>query len=170
MDALQIFHPERMADRILGMGDVVSLVERAQEQFNEEDERKLKKKIYKNEFNFNDFVEQIGQIKKMGSMKDLMGMIPGMDKMMRGVEISDDIFKQTEVIISSMTPAEREHPEIINPSRKARIAAGSGTTLQDVNRLLKQFDDMRKVMKMAAGAGNKRMPMRGMPMMPHRRR
>ena len=170
MDALQIFHPERMADRILGMGDVVSLVERAQEQFNEEDERKLKKKIYKNEFNFNDFVEQIGQIKKMGSMKDLMGMIPGMDKMMRGVEISDDIFKQTEVIISSMTPAEREHPEIINPSRKARIAAGSGTTLQDVNRLLKQFEDMRKVMKMAAGAGNKRMPRRGMPMMPRRRR
>ena len=106
----------------------------------------------------------------MGSMKDLMGMIPGMDKMMRGVEISDDIFKQTEVIISSMTPAEREHPEIINPSRKARIAAGSGTTLQDVNRLLKQFEDMRKVMKMAAGAGNKRMPMRGMPMMPRRRR
>jgi signal recognition particle subunit SRP54 len=158
-----------MADRILGMGDVVSLVERAQEQFSEEEERRLKKKIYRNEFNFNDFIEQIGQIKKMGSMKELMGMIPGMDKALRGVDISDDVFKQTEAIIGSMTPAEREHPEIINPSRKARIAAGSGTTLQDVNRLLKQFDDMRKVMKMAAGAGNKRMPMR-MPMMPKRRR
>jgi signal recognition particle subunit SRP54 len=169
MDALQTFHPGRMADRILGMGDVVSLVERAQEQFSEEEERKLKKKIYTNEFNFNDFLEQIGQIKKMGSMRDLMGMIPGMDKALRGVEINDDVFKHVEVIISSMTPAEREHPEIINPSRKARIAAGSGTTLQDVNRLLKQFDDMRKVMKMAAGAGNKRMPMR-MPMMPKRRR
>ncbi|MBO7197526.1 MAG: signal recognition particle protein [Tidjanibacter sp.] len=163
MDALQTFHPERMADRILGMGDVVSLVERAQQQFTEEDERKLKKKIYTNEFNFNDFIEQIGQIKKMGSMKDLMGMIPGMDRALKGVDISDDVFKQVEVIIGSMTPAEREHPEIINPSRKARIAAGSGTTLQDVNRLLKQFEDMRKVMKMAAGAGNKKMPMmRGM--------
>jgi signal recognition particle subunit SRP54 len=169
MEALDVFHPERMADRILGMGDVVSLVERAQEQFSEEEERRLKKKIYRNEFNFNDFIEQIGQIKKMGSMKELMGMIPGMDKALRGVDISDDVFKQTEAIIGSMTPAEREHPEIINPSRKARIAAGSGTTLQDVNRLLKQFDDMRKVMKMAAGAGNKRMPMR-MPMMPKRRR
>ncbi len=165
MEALDVFHPERMADRILGMGDVVSLVERAQEQFSEEEERRLKKKIYRNEFNFNDFIEQIGQIKKMGSMKELMGMIPGMDKALRGVDISDDVFKQTEAIIGSMTPAEREHPEIINPSRKARIAAGSGTTLQDVNRLLKQFDDMRKVMKMAAGAGNKRMPM-----MPKRRR
>ena len=139
MDALQTFHPERMADRILGMGDVVSLVERAQEQFSEEEERKLKKKIYTNEFNFNDFLEQIGQIKKMGSMRDLMGMIPGMDKALRGVEINDDVFKHVEVIIGSMTPAEREHPEIINPSRKARIAAGSGKTLQDVNRLLKQF-------------------------------
>ena len=170
MDSLQVFHPERMADRILGMGDVVSLVERAQEQFSEEQERKLKKKIYTDNFNFNDFIEQISQIKKMGSMKELMGMIPGMDKMLRNVDISDDIFKQTEVIIGSMTPAEREHPEIINPSRKARIAAGSGTQLADVNRLLKQFEDMRKVMKMAAGAGNKRMPMRGMPMMPRGRR
>lgn len=167
MDSLQVFHPERMADRILGMGDVVSLVERAQEQFSEEEERKLKKKIYKNEFNFNDFLEQIGQVKKMGSMKDIMGMIPGMDKALRGVEISDDIFKQTEVIIGSMTPAEREHPEIINPSRKARIAAGSGTSLVAVNKLLKQFEDMRKMMKMAAGAGNKKM-MRGMPQMRRR--
>lgn len=170
LEALDVFHPERMADRILGMGDVVSLVERAQEQFSEEQERKLKKKIYTDNFNFNDFIEQISQIKKMGSMKELMGMIPGMDKMLRNVDISDDIFKQTEVIIGSMTPAEREHPEIINPSRKARIAAGSGTQLADVNRLLKQFEDMRKVMKMAAGAGNKRMPMRGMPMMPRGRR
>ncbi|MBQ8335051.1 MAG: signal recognition particle protein, partial [Tidjanibacter sp.] len=120
MDSLQVFHPERMADRILGMGDVVSLVERAQEQFSEEQERKLKKKIYTDNFNFNDFIEQISQIKKMGSMKELMGMIPGMDKVLRNVDISDDIFKQTEVIIGSMTPAEREHPEIINPSRKAR--------------------------------------------------
>lgn len=168
MDALQIFHPERMADRILGMGDVVSLVERAQEQFSEEEERKLKKKLYKNEFNFNDFLEQIGQVKKMGSMKDLMGMIPGMDKALRGVDISDDIFKQIEVIIGSMTPAEREHPEIINPSRKARIAAGSGTSLVAVNKLLKQFEDMRKMMKMAAGAGNKKMMMRGMPQMRRR--
>ncbi len=171
MDALDVFHPERMADRILGMGDVVSLVEKVQNQYDEAEERRLKKKIYNNEFNFNDFIEQIGQIKKMGSMKDLMGMIPGMDKALRGVEISDDVFKQTEAIIGSMTPAEREHPEIINPSRKNRIAAGSGTTLQDVNRLLKQFEDMRKVMRMAAGAGNKRMPMMGrMPMMPRRKR
>ncbi|MBO5758867.1 MAG: signal recognition particle protein [Rikenellaceae bacterium] len=170
MDSLQVFHPERMADRILGMGDVVSLVERAQEQFSEEQERKLKKKIYTDNFNFNDFIEQIGQIKKMGSVKELMGMIPGMDKVMKNVDVSDDVFKQTEVIIGSMTPAEREHPEIINPSRKARIAAGSGTQLADVNRLLKQFEDMRKMMKMVASAGNKRMPMRGMPMMPRGRR
>lgn len=169
MDALQIFHPERMADRILGMGDVVSLVERAQEQFSEEEERKLKKKIYKNQFNFNDFLEQIGQVKKMGSMKDIMGMIPGMDKALKGVEVSDDVFRQTEVIIGSMTPAERENPEIINPSRKARIASGSGTTIVEVNKLLKQFDDMRKVMKMAAGKGNMHLP-KGMPTMPTMRR
>jgi len=169
MDALQVFHPERMADRILGMGDVVSLVERAQEQFSEEEERRLKKKIYKNQFNFNDFLEQISQVKKMGSVKDLMGMIPGMDKALKNVDISDDVFKQTEVIIGSMTPAERENPEIINPSRKARIAAGSGTTLADVNKLLKQFEDMRKVMKMAAGGGNRAMMRGGMPMMPRRR-
>ncbi|MDY3979122.1 MAG: signal recognition particle protein [Tidjanibacter sp.] len=169
MDALQVFHPERMADRILGMGDVVSLVERAQEQFSEEEERKLKKKIYKNQFNFNDFLEQIGQVKKMGSMKDIMGMIPGMDKALKGVDVSDDVFRQTEVIIGSMTPAERENPEIINPSRKARIASGSGTTIVEVNKLLKQFDDMRKVMKMAAGKGNMRLP-KGMPTMPTMRR
>ena len=150
MDALQVFHPERMADRILGMGDVVSLVERAQEQYNEEDARRLKKKIVKDQFNFNDFLEQIDQIKKMGNMKDLMGMIPGLGKAVKDIDISDDMFKQTEAIIHSMTPAEREHPEIINPSRKDRIAKGSGTTLADVNKLLKQFDQTRKMMKNVA--------------------
>ena len=150
MDALQVFHPERMADRILGMGDVVSLVERAQEQYNEEDARRLKKKIVKDQFNFNDFLEQIDQIKKMGNMKDLMGMIPGLGKAVKDIDISDDMFKQTEAIIHSMTPAEREHPEIINPSRKDRIAKGSGTTLADVNERLKQFDQTRKMMKTVA--------------------
>ena len=157
MDTLQVFHPERMADRILGMGDVVSLVERAQEQFDEEEARKLKKKIVKNQFNFNDFLAQIGQIKKMGNLKDLASMIPGMGKMLKNVDISDDVFKQTEAIIGSMTPQEREHPEIINARRRERIAKGSGTTMADVNRLLKQFEDMRKMMKMAAG-GKIRMP------------
>lgn len=161
MDALQVFHPERMADRILGMGDVVSLVERAQEQYDEEAARQLKKKIVKNRFNFDDFLAQINQIKKMGNLKDLASMIPGMGKMLKDVEIGDDVFKQTEAIIGSMTPEEREHPEIINARRRERIAKGSGTTMADVNRLMKQFDDMRKMMKMAAG-GNMRMPnMRG---------
>ena len=150
MDALQVFHPERMADRILGMGDVVSLVERAQEQYNEEDARRLKKKIVKDQFNFNDFLDQIEQIKKMGNMKDLMGMIPGLGKAVKDIDISDDMFKQTEAIIHSMTPAERENPEIINPSRKERIAKGSGTTLVEVNKLLKQFDQTRKMMKTVA--------------------
>ena len=159
MDTLQVFHPERMADRILGMGDVVSLVERAQEQYDEEEARKLKKKIVKNQFNFNDFLSQIAQIKKMGNLKDLASMIPGMGKMLKGVEFDDDVFKQTEAIIGSMTPEERERPEIINARRRERIAKGSGTTMADVNRLLKQFEDMRKMMKMAAGAGGKmRMP------------
>ncbi|MBR7182598.1 MAG: signal recognition particle protein [Alistipes sp.] len=157
MDTLQVFHPERMADRILGMGDVVSFVERAQEQFDEEEARKLKKKIVKNQFNFNDFINQIGQIKKMGNLKDLASMIPGVGKMLRDVEIGDDVFKQTEAIISSMTPEEREHPDIINARRRERIAKGSGTTMADVNRLMKQFEDMRKMMKMAAG-GKMRMP------------
>ena len=157
MDTLQVFHPERMADRILGMGDVVSLVERAQEQFDEEEARKLKKKIVKNQFNFNDFLAQIAQIKKMGNLKDLASMIPGMGKLLKNVDISDDVFKQTEAIIGSMTPQEREHPEIINARRRERIAKGSGTTMADVNRLLKQFEDMRKMMKMAAG-GKIRMP------------
>ena len=153
MDALQVFHPERRADRILGMGDVVSLVERAQEQFDEEQARKLKKKLIKDQFNFNDFREQIAQIKKMGNLKDLASMIPGMGKMLKNVDIPDDAFKQTEAIIDSMTPAEREHPEIINARRRERIAKGSGTTVADVNRLLKQFEDTRKMMKTVAGGG-----------------
>ena len=160
MDALQVFHPERMADRILGMGDVVSLVERAQEQFDEEEARKLKKKLVKNQFNFNDFISQIQQIKKMGNLKDLASMLPGMGKMLKNVDIPDDGFKQTEAIISSMTPSERKHPEIINARRRERIAKGSGTTMADVNRLMKQFDDTRKMMKAGAGGGMK------MPKMP----
>ena len=167
MDALQVFHPERMADRILGMGDVVSLVERAQEQFDEEEARRLKKKIVKNKFDFNDFIGQIQQIKKMGGLKDLASMIPGMGKALKDVEIGDDVFKQTEAIIGSMTPEEREHPEIINARRRERIAKGSGTTMADVNRLMKQFEDTRKMMKFAAG-GMGKMPK--MPNMPFRRR
>ena len=161
MDALQVFHPERMADRILGMGDVVSLVERAQEQFDEEEARKLKKKLVKNQFNFNDFIQQIQQIKKMGNLKDLASMIPGMGKMLKDVDIPDDAFKQVEAIIGSMTPYEREHPECLNARRRERIAKGSGTTMADVNRLLKQFEETRKMMKMVAGAGGKmpKMPM-----------
>ena len=162
MDALQVFHPERMADRILGMGDVVSLVERAQEQFDEEEARKLKKKLVKDQFNFNDFIAQIQQIKKMGNLKDLASMLPGMGKMLKNVDIPDDVFKQTEAIISSMTPAEREHPEIINARRRERIAKGSGTTVADVNRLMKQFDDTRKMMKAVAGGGLKMPKMPGM--------
>ena len=153
MDALQVFHPERMADRILGMGDVVSLVERAQEQFDEEEARRLKKKLIKDQFNFNDFRDQINQVKKMGNLKDLASMIPGMGKVLKDIDIPDDAFKQTEAIIDSMTPAERERPEIINPSRRERIAKGSGTTVADVNRLLKQFDQTRKMMKTVA-SGN----------------
>ena len=152
MDALQVFHPERMADRILGMGDVVSLVERAQEQFDEEEARKLKKKLIKDQFNFNDFRDQIAQIKKMGNLKDLASMIPGMGKVLRDVDIPDDAFKQTEAIIDSMTPAERENPEIINASRRERIAKGSGTSVMEVNKLLKQFDQTRKMMKMMTGS------------------
>ena len=157
MDTLQVFHPERMADRILGMGDVVSLVERAQEQYDEKEARELKKKLVKNQFNFNDFLNQINQIKKIGNLKELASMIPGMGKLLNGVEFGDDVFKQTEAIIGSMTPEERERPEIINARRRERIAKGSGTTMADVNRLLKQFEDMRKMMTMAAG-GKMRMP------------
>ncbi len=167
MDALQPFHPERMADRILGMGDVVSLVERAQEQYDEESARKLKKKIYQNQFNFNDFLDQISQIKKMGNLKDLAGMIPGMGKMMKDVDIPDNAFKSVEAIIGSMTPAEREKPEIINAKRRERIAKGSGTSIGEVNKLMKQFEDTRKMMKMVAGGGKMKMPK--MPNMPFRR-
>ena len=153
MDALQVFHPERMADRILGMGDVISLVERAQEQFDEEQARKLKKKLVKDQFNFEDFMAQIQQIKKMGNLKDLASMLPGMGKMLKNVDIPDDAFKQTEAIIQSMTPHERQHPEVINAKRRERIAKGSGTTMADVNRLMKQFEDTRKMMKAVAGGG-----------------
>lgn len=158
MDALQVFHPERMADRILGMGDIVSLVERAQEQYDETQARQLKKKIYKDQFNFNDFLDQIAQIKKMGNMKDLLSMIPGMGKALRDVEISDDMFKRTEAIIGSMTPSERENPAIINASRRTRIASGSGTSVAEVNQLMKQFEQSRKMMKAVAGGGMKGMP------------
>ncbi len=157
MDALQVFHPERMADRILGMGDVVSLVERAQQQYDEQEARRLTKKVMTNKFDFNDFLSQIDQVKKMGNLKDIASMIPGMGKMLRDVEIGDDVFKQTEAIIGSMTPLEREKPEIINARRRERIAKGSGTTIADVNRLMKQFEDMRKMMKMVSG-GKIKMP------------
>ena len=160
MDALQVFHPERMADRILGMGDVVSLVERAQQQYDEEAARRLTKKVMTNKFDFNDFLSQIEQVKKLGNLKDVASMIPGMGKMLRDVEIGDDVFKQTEAIIGSMTPLEREKPEIINARRRERIAKGSGTTMADVNRLMKQFEDMRKMMKMATG-GKLKMPKMG---------
>ena len=149
-----------MADRILGMGDVVSLVERAQQQYDEEAARRLTKKVMTNKFDFNDFLSQIEQVKKLGNLKDVASMIPGMGKMLRDVEIGDDVFKQTEAIIGSMTPAEREKPEIINARRRERIAKGSGTTMADVNRLMKQFDDMRKMMKMVSG-GKMKLP-RGM--------
>ncbi len=147
MEALDVFHPSRMADRILGMGDVVSLVERAQEQYDEEEARRISKKIAKNQFDFNDFLAQLKQVQKMGNMRDLMGMIPGMDKALKGVEINDDAFKPVEAIISSMTPYERTHPECLNGSRKNRIAAGSGTSIVEVNRFLKQFDQMSKMMR-----------------------
>ena len=147
MEALDVFHPSRMADRILGMGDVVSLVERAQEQYDEQEARRIAKKIAKNQFDFNDFLAQLAQIKKMGSMKDLMGMIPGMDKALKNVDISDDAFKPVEAIISSMTPYERSHPECLNGSRKDRIARGSGTSIVEVNRFLKQFDQTSKMMR-----------------------
>ena len=160
MDALQVFHPERMADRILGMGDVVSLVERAQQQYDEEAARRLTKKVMTNKFDFNDFLSQIDQVKKLGNLKDVASMIPGMGKMLRDVEIGDDVFKQTEAIIGSMTPLEREKPEIINARRRERIAKGSGTTMADVNRLMKQFEDMRKMMKMVSG-GKVKMPRMG---------
>ena len=154
LDAIDVFYPERMADRILGMGDIVSLVEKAQEQFNVEEAQKLQRKIQKNQFSFNDFLSQLQQIKKMGNMKDLIGMIPGMGKAMKDVDIDDNAFKGIEAIIYSMTPQERETPEILTGSRKKRIAIGSGTDITEVNKLIKQFDDTRKLMKMMSG-GNK---------------
>jgi signal recognition particle subunit SRP54 len=157
MEALDVFYPARMAERILGMGDVVSLVERAQEQFDEQEARKIQKKIAKNQFGFDDFLSQIQQVKKMGNMKDLMGMIPGAGKMMKGVEVDDDAFKYIEAIIHSMTPEERTKPTLLNASRKKRICSGSGTTIQQVNQLMKQFDQMSKMMKMMQGGGGKKM-------------
>jgi len=154
MDAIDIFYPERMADRILGMGDIVSLVEKAQEQYDEVEARKLQKKIAKDQFDFNDFVAQIHQIKKMGNMKDLMGMIPGVGKAIKDLDIDDNAFKSIEAIIASMTPAERSNPLLLNGTRRKRIAEGSGTTVMEVNRLLKQFDQTRKIMKTVAKGGD----------------
>ena len=157
MEAVDVFHPDRMADRILGMGDIVSRVERAQQQFDEKQAKELEKKIMKNKFDFNDFMGQIQQIKKMGNIKDLAAMIPGVGKAIKDIDIDDNAFKGIEAIINSMTPKERTHPEIINQSRRNRIAKGSGTTIQDVNRLMKQFDNMRKMMKMVTGMNSSRM-------------
>ena len=157
MEAIDVFHPDRMADRILGMGDVISLVERAQEQYDEEEARKIQKKIAKNQFGFDDFLNQIQQIKKMGNVKDLMGMIPGAGKAMKDVDIDDDAFKGIEAIIHSMTPDERSNPKTINTSRKKRIAKGSGTSIQAINQLMKQFNQMSKMMKMMQGGGGKKM-------------
>ena len=157
MDALDVFYPKRMADRILGMGDIVSLVERAQEQFDEEEARKLQRKLAKNEFNYNDFLKQIQQIKKMGNIKDLASMIPGMDKALKGEEIDDDAFKSIEAIIYSMTPEERENPSILNGSRRKRIAEGSGTSIVEVNRLIKQFEETAKMMRMMTTGGGKKL-------------
>jgi signal recognition particle subunit SRP54 len=162
MDALDVFYPKRMADRILGMGDIVSLVERAQEQFDEEEARKLQRKLAKNEFNYNDFLKQIQQIKKMGNIKELASMIPGMEKALKGEEIDDDAFKSIEAIIYSMTPAERENPSLLNGTRRKRIAMGSGTSIVEVNRLVKQFEETAKMMRMmTTGGGKKLMRMAG---------
>jgi signal recognition particle subunit SRP54 len=168
MEALDVFYPKRMADRILGMGDIVSLVEKAQEQFSEEEARKLQRKIAKNEFNFNDFLSQIKQIKKMGNIKELMSMIPGMSKALKNMDIDDDAFKEIEAIILSMTPKEREDPKILNGNRRKRIADGSGTSVTEVNRLVKQFEETRKMMHQMATGGGKNMmrlmqKMKGMP-------
>ena len=168
MEALDVFHPDRMADRILGMGDIISLVERAQEQYDEAEARKLQRKIQKNQFDFNDFLAQLQQIKKMGNIKDLAAMIPGVGKAIKDVDVDDSALLGVEAIILSMTPYERRHPEVLNASRKTRIAKGSGKTVQDVNRLLKQFDQTRKMMKMVSGNGLRQMMSRmpGMPGMP----
>ncbi len=164
MEALDVFHPARMADRILGMGDIVSLVERAQEQFDADEARNLQKKIAKNQFNFNDFLSQISQIKKMGNLKDLASMIPGVGKALKNIDIDDDAFKGIEAIIYSMTPLERENPTLLNGSRRKRIAAGSGSNIQDVNRLIKQFDETRKLMKMMSKGGKMSRMMGNLPM------
>jgi len=156
-DALDVFYPKRMADRILGMGDIVSLVEKAQEQFDAEEAKKLQRKLQKNEFNFNDFLKQINQIKKMGNIKDLAGMIPGMGKALKNTDIDDDAFKSIEAIIYSMTPAERENPKLLNGSRRKRIATGSGTDIVEVNQLIKQFEETSKMMKMMTGGGPRKM-------------
>ena len=155
MNGLDVFHPDRMASRILGMGDVISLVERAQQQFDEEEARKVQKKIAKNKFGFDDFLKQINQIKKMGNMKDLVGMIPGMSKAVKNVDIDDNSFKSIEAIIQSMTQQERQNPSLLNGSRKKRIALGSGTSVVEVNQLIKQFSQMGKMMKMMQGGGSK---------------
>ncbi|MCE2773291.1 MAG: signal recognition particle protein [Bacteroidetes bacterium] len=165
MDALDVFYPQRMADRILGMGDVVTLVERAQEQFDAKEAKRLQERIAKNKFSFNDFLGQLHQIKKMGNIKDLMGMIPGIGKAVKDMDIDDNAFKGIEAIIYSMTPEERETPEIINGARRARIAKGSGTTIQEVNRLMKQFEDTRKMMRMMSDKGQMAKMMRNMPNM-----
>ncbi len=162
LDSLDVFHPSRMADRILGMGDIISLVEKAQEQFDEEEARKLHKKIARNQFNFDDFLSQIQQIKKMGNLKDLAGMIPGVGKAMKNLDMDDDAFKGIEAIIHSMTPGERSNPNILNGTRRKRIAFGSGTTIQEVNRLIKQFGETRKMMKMMSGGKNLSKMMGGM--------
>ncbi len=162
LDALDLFHPARMADRILGMGDIVSLVEKAQNAYNEEEARKLSKKIAKNQFDFNDFLSQIQQIKKMGNLKDLASMIPGVGKAIKDIDIDDNAFKGIEAIIHSMTREERANPSIINQSRRQRIAKGSGTTIVEVNRMLKQFEQMRKMMKTVSTMKNPMKMMRGM--------
>lgn len=170
MDAIDVFHPSRMADRILGMGDIVSLVERAQEQFDVEEARKIQKKIAKNQFNFNDFLNQIKQIKKMGNVKDLMGMIPGVGKAIKNMDIDDNAFKGIEAIIYSMTPEERDDPKILNGSRRKRIASGSGSDIQEVNQLIKQFEETQKMMKMMSGGKGKNLmrAMSNMNKMPRR--
>ncbi len=165
LDALDIFYPERMADRILGMGDIISLVERAQEQFDSVEAARLQKKIAKNQFSFNDFLAQLQQIKKMGNIKDLVGMIPGVGKALKDVEINNDAFKGIEAIIQSMTPEERENPAVLNGNRRKRIASGSGTNIQEVNKLIKQFEDTRKMMKMMSNPGAAAKMMKNMPKM-----
>ena len=166
MEAISPFHPARMADRILGMGDIVSLVEKAQEQYDEKEARRLEARIKKNQFDFNDFYAQIQQIKKMGNLKDLASMIPGVGKALKDIDIDDDAFKNIEAIILSMTPKERQNPALLNTSRRMRIAKGSGTNIQEVNRFIKQFDQTRKMMKMVTHSKNLPGMMKGMPKMP----